>query len=101
MAAQWCTGPVFISPMMWVSRFQGTTFEDEESMRVRLICHRIIDVLPKKADEELIEALVEMFKFYGQPRGTPALPGPTGPTRRPITKITRSVRPDVTFVEEG
>jgi hypothetical protein len=87
--------------MMWVSRFQGTTFEDEESMWARLVCHRIIDVLPKKADQELVEVLVEMFKFYGQPRGIPALPEPTGPSRRPVTKINRSVRPDVTFVEEG
>lgn len=89
--------------MMRVSLYQGTAFfEDEESMLLRFVCHRIIDALPKKADEELLMALVEMLKFYGKPREAPALPEPaTRPSRRPITKITRSVRPDVTFPEEG
>lgn len=101
--ALWWTGPAFIGPEIWISRFQGTAFtlEDAESMVVRLVCHRIVDVLPKRADEELLEALAEIVKFYERQHDVPALPLSGVPKRRPITKITRSVRPDVTIPEEG
>lgn len=70
-------------------------------MMVRALCHRIIEVLPRRADEEMLAALVEMFRFYQPSRqeGAPLVAAKSG--GRPITKVTRSVRPDVSLAEEG
>ncbi len=95
------TGPAFVGEMMWVSPLQCTAFgdEDEETMLVRLLCHRVVEILPREANEELLRTMVDLFKFYGRP-SAPEVP-PPGPVRRAAGKVSKSVRPGITFDDEG
>ncbi len=98
------TGPAFFGHVIHVSPFQGTSMgpQDGESLLVRFFCHRVVDALPAAANLELLRTLAEMYEHYMLslvPAQLPAALSP--PATKCITRVTRSVRPELSFEDIG
>jgi hypothetical protein len=96
----WQTGPAYFGHALMVSPFQGTTFGlmDERSLLLRLVCHRILDALPLRANDELVRTMAELYQYYVLARDQEE--PPLIAARRPISKVTRSVRPEISLEGE-
>ena len=83
-----------------MSPYQRTTaYEDEETALSRFVCQRIVEVLPREANDELLRTLADMLMYYLRP----TQPVPTVPAiqARRIGRVTRSVRPELSLEDEG
>ncbi len=68
---------------------------------VRVLCHYVIDHLPRQAHGELMSSLADMYDFYRQtPLPQHAAPSLAEP-KKTFGKVTKSVRPEVSFPDEG
>ena len=95
------TGPAVLTDVGWVSPYQATrtAFDDEETISVRMICHRVVDFLPKDANSELLRVMVDMFRFY-RPAAVAIEERPTPRKKLTVTRVSKSVRPEIALGEE-
>ena len=76
----------------------GTTPADVRDALVRIVCHWMIDHLPRHAHAELVSALYEMFDFYRHHPAHAAALLPAG--AKAFRAVTRVKRPEVILPDE-
>src|SRR5207244_8425446 len=95
---QW-TAPSFQHELR-VSPYQATGAGPEsiEDAWVLVLCHWLIDHLPRSAHRELVSSLVDMLDFHQIEGVRPPLALP--PPRKTFAKVSRTTRPEVVVPDE-
>lgn len=75
--------------------------DDPETLVVRAVCHWLIEALPKRANEELLKSLADLFTFYRAPRLPELALARVHPEPRRLAIAAPTMRAPISIPDEG